>query len=63
MSCKTRSSTSIRVSFLTLFLLLGRLIETYSKAKTGDAVEMLGKLRPSTAILVEEDAGSPDLND
>ncbi|CRK12054.1 hypothetical protein BN1708_010310, partial [Verticillium longisporum] len=44
------------VVFLTLFLLLGRLIEAYSKAKTGDAVEMLGKLRPSTAILVEKDS-------
>ncbi|KAL2755564.1 hypothetical protein ACRALDRAFT_1043306 [Sodiomyces alcalophilus JCM 7366] len=43
------------VVFLALFLLLGRLIEAYSKAKTSDAVEMLGKLRPSTAILVEKD--------
>ncbi|KAK4235571.1 hypothetical protein C8A03DRAFT_17703 [Achaetomium macrosporum] len=41
------------VVFLTFFLLLGRLIESYSKAKTGDAVESLGKLRPTTAILVE----------
>ncbi|KAL2161923.1 hypothetical protein VTH06DRAFT_7708 [Thermothelomyces fergusii] len=41
------------VVFLTFFLLLGRLIESYSKAKTGDAVEMLAKLRPTTAILVE----------
>jgi len=40
------------VVFLTLFLLLGRLMEAYSKAKTGDAVSMLGKLRPSTALLV-----------
>ena len=42
------------VVFLTFFLLCGRLIESYSKSRTGDAVEMLGKLRPSTAILVEE---------
>ncbi|KAK3492543.1 E1-E2 ATPase-domain-containing protein [Neurospora hispaniola] len=41
------------VVFLTLFLLVGRLIESYSKSRTGDAVEMLGKLRPTTAILVE----------
>ncbi|KAK4147418.1 E1-E2 ATPase-domain-containing protein [Dichotomopilus funicola] len=41
------------VVFLTFFLLLGRLIESYSKSKTGDAVEMLGKLRPTTAVLVE----------
>ncbi|KAI0026163.1 copper transporting P-type ATPase [Xylariomycetidae sp. FL0641] len=41
------------VVFLTLFLLCGRLIEAYSKSKTGDAVEALGKLRPTSAILVE----------
>ncbi|KAG9229202.1 putative copper-transporting ATPase 3 [Amylocarpus encephaloides] len=40
------------VVFLTLFLLIGRLIETYSKSKTGDAVTMLGKLRPTEALLV-----------
>ena len=42
------------VVFLTFFLLLGRLIESYSKSRTGDAVEMLGKLRPTTATLVED---------
>ncbi|KAI8710476.1 hypothetical protein NCS52_01564600 [Fusarium sp. LHS14.1] len=41
------------VVFLTFFLLVGRLIESFSKARAGDAVEMLGKLRPTTAILVE----------
>jgi Cu+-exporting ATPase len=41
------------VVFLTLFLLVGRLIESYSKSKTGDAVTMLGKLRPTEALLVE----------
>ncbi|KAH6647856.1 HAD-like domain-containing protein [Truncatella angustata] len=41
------------VVFLTLFLLAGRLIEAYSKSRTGDAVEMLCKLRPTTAVLVE----------
>jgi len=40
------------VVFLTLFLLCGRLMEAYSKAKTADAVAMLGKLRPGTALLV-----------
>ncbi|KAF2178465.1 heavy metal translocatin [Zopfia rhizophila CBS 207.26] len=40
------------VVFLTMFLLIGRLIEAYSKAKTGDAVAMLGKLRPTEALLV-----------
>ncbi|RYP25013.1 hypothetical protein DL765_000241 [Monosporascus sp. GIB2] len=40
------------VVFLTLFLLLGKLIESYSKSRAGDAVESLVKLRPTTAILV-----------
>ncbi|KAI4862671.1 heavy metal translocatin [Hypoxylon rubiginosum] len=42
------------VVFLTFFLLWGRVIEAYSKSKTGDAVEALSKLRPTTAVLVEE---------
>lgn len=41
------------VVFLTFFILVGRLIESFSKARTSDAVEVLGKLRPTTAILVE----------
>lgn len=40
------------VVFLTMFLLIGRLIEAYSKAKTGEAVTTLGKLRPKEALLV-----------
>ncbi|KAF2498954.1 heavy metal translocatin [Lophium mytilinum] len=40
------------VVFLTMFLLIGRFLEAYSKAKTGDAVTSLGKLRPDEAILV-----------
>ncbi|KAL8337817.1 hypothetical protein RB598_006629 [Gaeumannomyces tritici] len=48
------------VVFLTFFLLLGRLIESYSKSKTGSAVEALGKLRPTTAILVESQASPTD---
>ena len=39
------------VVFLTMFLLIGRYIEAHSKAKTGDAVASLGKLRPTTALL------------
>ena len=52
------------VVFLTLFLLCGRYLEAYSKAKAGDAVQMLGKLRPREAFLVVQpnsersDAGS-----
>ncbi|KAI8648726.1 hypothetical protein NCS55_01480900 [Fusarium keratoplasticum] len=45
------------VVFLTMFLLIGRLIEAYSKAKTGEAVTMLGKLRPKEALLVLPDDG------
>ena len=41
------------VVFLTFFLLVGRLIESLSKARAGNAVETLGKLRPTTAILIE----------
>ena len=40
------------VVFLTFFILAGRFVEAYSKAKTGDAVTSLGKLRPSQALLV-----------
>ena len=50
-----RSNYFDSVVFLTMFLLLGRLLEAYSKAKTGDAVAALGKLRPSEAILVTSD--------
>lgn len=42
------------IVFLTLFILAGRALEAYSKAKTGDAVAMLGQLRPSEAYLVVE---------
>jgi P-type Cu+ transporter len=45
------------VVFLTMFLLVGKLIEASSKAKTGNAVAMLGKLRPTTAILVNPESG------
>lgn len=41
------------VVFLTFFILLGRVIESLSKARAGDAVQMLGRLRPTTALLVE----------
>ncbi|KAF2096665.1 heavy metal translocatin [Rhizodiscina lignyota] len=42
------------VIFLTMFLLIGRFLEAYSKAKTGDAVTSLGNLRPTEAILIED---------
>jgi len=40
------------VVFLTLFILAGRYLEAYSKSKTADAVNLLGKLRPDKALLV-----------
>jgi Cu+-exporting ATPase len=45
------------VVFLTMFLLIGRFLEAYSKAKTGDAVTLLGKLRPEEATLVDAQSG------
>ena len=39
------------VVFLTFFILIGRYLEAYTKSKTGDAVGMLGKLRPQNALL------------
>ncbi|KAF7861873.1 hypothetical protein EAF04_007755 [Stromatinia cepivora] len=50
------------VVFLTLFLLVGRLIEAYSKSRTDDAVTMLGKLRPTEALLIAP-ASSNDQGD
>ncbi|PWW76093.1 heavy metal translocatin [Tuber magnatum] len=38
--------------FLTMFLLIGRFLEAYSKSKTADAVNLLRELRPSEALLV-----------
>ncbi|MCJ1286957.1 hypothetical protein MMC26_006304 [Xylographa opegraphella] len=40
------------VVFLTFFILIGRNLEAYSKSKTGDAVAMLGRLKPQEALLV-----------
>lgn len=49
---KSQSTTYFdTVVFLTLFILGGRYLEAYSKSKTGNAVAMLGKLRPEKAIL------------
>jgi Cu+-exporting ATPase len=41
------------VVFLTLFLLLGRFIDAYSKAQTASAVSLLGNLRPDSVHLVD----------
>ena len=54
-SSSTHSSSYFdTVVFLTLFILAGRFMEAYSKAKTGDAVASLGKLRPSDALLIDQ---------
>ncbi len=60
---KSRSSGSNStyfdsVVFLTFFILAGRYLEAYSKAKTGDAVGLLGNLRPREAMLVISLQGS-----
>lgn len=41
--------------FVIMFILLGRTLEAYAKAKTTDAVALLGALRPATAFLVEDE--------
>lgn len=42
------------VVFLSLFLLIGRYLEAYTKSKTSDAIDALRKLRPTTALLLEQ---------
>ncbi|EKM59187.1 uncharacterized protein PHACADRAFT_249459 [Phanerochaete carnosa HHB-10118-sp] len=40
------------VVLLTMFLLAGRYLEAYSKGHTADAITALGKLRPTSALLL-----------
>lgn len=49
---KSTSTYFDSVVFLTFFILCGRWLEAYSKAKTGNAVGMLGNLRPREATVV-----------
>ena len=51
------------VVFLTFFILIGRNLEAYSKSKTGDAVAMLGKLRPQEALLAISSTNKVSKND
>ena len=51
------------VVFLSMFLLIGRFLEAYSKSKTGDAVALLGNLRPTEAILVHPGGDEKGSND
>lgn len=41
------------VVFLTMFLLIGKYLEAYSKSHTADAITSLGKLRPAEAYLLD----------
>ncbi|CAK9436901.1 uncharacterized protein LODBEIA_P14230 [Lodderomyces beijingensis] len=42
------------VVFLTFFLLIGKLLQSYSKTKTADAVSQLGSLKQTEATLLEQ---------
>ncbi|CAE6505777.1 unnamed protein product [Rhizoctonia solani] len=41
--------------FLIFFILAGRLLEGRAKVKTGDAISMLGAIRPEKALLIADD--------
>merc|ERR1711939_610914 len=56
MGAGTPKSYFDSVVFLTMFLLIGRLIEAYMKAKAGDAVAALSKLKSTEALLVSVDS-------
>ncbi|KAB8349601.1 hypothetical protein FH972_023625 [Carpinus fangiana] len=56
----SRQSYFDSVVFLTMFLLIGRFIEANMQVKVGDAVSALGRLQPSTAILVNDGAHKDD---
>jgi P-type Cu+ transporter len=53
-SAKTNQASTYfdSVVFLTFFILIGKFLEAISKSKAGNAVSMLGQLRPQKAILV-----------
>lgn len=42
------------VVFLSFFLLIGRLLESYSKSKTAEAITSLGSLKPKSATLLTQ---------
>ncbi|KAI5968314.1 hypothetical protein CANMA_002530 [Candida margitis] len=42
------------VVFLTFFLLIGKLLQSYSKSKTADAISKLAALKQNTAVVVDE---------
>ncbi|KAG8831427.1 hypothetical protein FRC17_003163 [Serendipita sp. 399] len=58
MSTEMRSYFDSSV-FLAFFILAGKALETRARIKTGDAIAMLGQLRPERALLLADDAQSP----
>ena len=61
---KTHAATYFdSVVFLTFFILIGRYLEAFGKAKAGNAVSMLGKLRPQEATLASTSNGRSDVDD
>merc|ERR1711939_849136 len=56
MGAGTPKSYFDSVVFLTMFLLIGRLIEAFMKAKAGNAVAALSKLKSTEALLVSVDS-------
>lgn len=46
------------VVFLTMFLLVGRYLDAYSKERTADAITALGSLRPAEALLLTTGSAS-----
>ncbi|KAH9853626.1 heavy metal translocatin [Lenzites betulinus] len=47
------------VVLLTMFLLAGRFLEAFSKGRTADAITALGKLRPSSALVIVPASSQP----
>ncbi|PVG02053.1 heavy metal translocatin [Serendipita vermifera] len=45
--------------FLTFFILAGKALEARAKLRTGDAIAMLGQLRPERAVLLRSEPQSP----
>ncbi|KAK9459738.1 E1-E2 ATPase-domain-containing protein [Lipomyces oligophaga] len=48
------------VVFLTMFLLVGRLLEAITKSKTASAITLLANLRPQTGLIVDSDADTTE---
>ena len=48
------------VVFLTMFLLVGSLLEAFSKSKTASAISLLANLRPKSALLFNSESGKTE---